>query len=122
MWERQVKHCRRGGKEHPFRRAIVITDAGWYAEAQDIRVNAVIAVGGPRSNELTKEFEDKPALEATKFLVSGREGCNCRSQKNAKGLPQVAVWGGSALKTQEAVELYTKNPRGLNEFLQMTWN
>ena len=58
---------RRGGKEHPFRRAIVITDLAWYAEAQDIGFNAVIAVGGPRSNELTKEFEDKPARRGNKI-------------------------------------------------------
>jgi nucleoside phosphorylase len=69
---------RRGGVEYPFRRAIVITDAGWYAEAGNIASNAVIAIGGPRSNELTKEFEDKPAGGAVKFLISGREGCNGR--------------------------------------------
>ena len=112
---------RRGGKEHPFRRAIVLTDQGWYAEAPDVALNAVIAVGSRRANELTKKFEDEPAPSATKFSISDREGCNGLFQKNAQGLPQVALWGEYALKTREAVDLYIKNERGLDEFLRITW-
>jgi hypothetical protein len=112
---------RRGGNEHPFRRAIVLTDPAWYAEAQDVALNAVIAVGSRRANELTKKFQDEPAAGQTKFSISGREGCNGLFQKNAAGLPQVALWGEYARKTCEAVDLYVKDKRGLDEFLGLTW-
>jgi class 3 adenylate cyclase len=54
---------RGGGKEYPYRRAIVLTDEGWYAEAEDLASNPVIAIGSPRANRLSEEF-DKWVLPA----------------------------------------------------------
>jgi hypothetical protein len=112
---------RKGGIEHPFRRAIVLTDSAWSAEAQDVALNAVIAIGSHRANELSKKLQGEPMAGATKFPVAGRAGCYGLFQKNAAGLPQVALWGEDAKTTRRAVELYVEDETGLNEFLNLVW-
>jgi TIR domain len=112
---------RKGGKEHPFRRAIVLTDSAWRAEAQDVARNAVIAIGSHGANELSKKLQEEPTPEATKFPVAGRAGCYGLFQKNAAGLPQLALWGVDAKTTRRAVELYVEDETGLNEFINLVW-
>ena len=113
---------RRGGHNSPYRRAIVLTDQGWEVEAQTIARNAVISVGGPPVNKLSRQIDKEPRQDATRFLVSDQRGCYGRFQKNDAGLPQVGLWGENANKTREAVELYMKAERGgLDEFLRLTW-
>jgi hypothetical protein len=112
---------RKGGIGHPFRRAIVLTDSAWSAEAQDVALNAAIAIGSHRANELSKKLQEEPTAEATTFPVAGRAGCYGLFQKNAAGLPQVALWGEDAKRTCRAVELYVEDETGLNEFLNLVW-
>jgi TIR domain len=112
---------RRGGTEHPFRRAIVLTDSAWSAEAQDIALNAVIAVGSYGANELSKKLQEERTPEATNFRIAGRTTCHALFRKNAVGLPQVALWGEDAKTTRHAVELYVEAETGLDEFLSMVW-
>jgi TIR domain len=109
----------KGGIEHPFRRAIVLTHSAWSAEAKDVALNAVIAIGSHRANELSKKLQGEPS--ATKFPVAGRAGCYGLFQKNAAGSPQVALWGDDAKRTRRAVELYVEDETGLNEFLNLIW-
>ena len=113
---------RRGGAEHPFRRAIVLTDSGWNEEATDVALNAVIAIGSHRANELSKKLQEEPASDATKFPIADRQGCNALFQKNSIGLSQVVLWGEHAVDTRSAVELYTEHVRGLDEFLRFAWD
>jgi nucleoside phosphorylase len=117
---------RRSGKEHPFRRAIVVTDEAWYdkEEAPNISNNAVISVGGPRSNKLSNEFDEweAPAGSAQgKYPVSGTKECTGFFRLNAKGLPQVGLWGKNAQETRQAVGCYVQNEKGLTAFLRMVW-
>jgi TIR domain len=112
---------RKGGIEHPFRRAIVLTDSAWSAEAKDVALNAVIAIGSHRANELSKKLQGEPTAGATKFPVAGRAGCYGLFQKNAAGLPQVTLWGEDAKTTRRAVELYVEAETGLDQFLNIVW-
>jgi hypothetical protein len=116
---------RRGVSESPFRRAIVLTDEAWYAEASDIAMNPVISIGGPRTNKLTMEFDEWQAPEGShqgKFqLEGGNKAHTGFFRPNQKGLPQVGVWGHSGHTTREAVEIYVKSARGLAEFLTVAW-
>jgi hypothetical protein len=52
-------HIDQRGRQYPYRRGIVISDKAWYdeAEASVIANNPVIAIGGPRTNKLSAEFE-----------------------------------------------------------------
>jgi class 3 adenylate cyclase len=110
---------RGGGDKLPFRRAIVLTDEAWYAEAPDVAMNAVISIGGPRTNKLTKEFDE---WKAGKFrLQGGGEAHTGFYRSNQRGLPQVGLWGNNGRTTWEAVEYYVKAARGLDEFLKATW-
>jgi hypothetical protein len=112
---------RKGGIEHPFRRAIVLTDSAWNAEAKDVALNAVIVIGSHQANELSKKIQGEPTAGATKFLVAGRAGCYGVFQKNTAGLPQIALWGEDAKRTRRAVELYVETETGLDEFLNIVW-
>jgi TIR domain len=112
---------RRGGTEHPFRRAIVLTDSAWSAEAQDVALNAVIAVGSYVANELSKKLQEERTPEATNFRIAGRTTCHGLFRKNAVGLPQVALWGEDTKTTRRAVELYVEAATGLDEFLNIVW-
>ena len=115
----------RGGEENPFRRAIVLTDEAWYAEARYISANAVISVGGPPTNKLSKEFNEwaaPPGSYQGKFSLQGKERCTGFYRLNQRGLPQVALWGIDGRTTREAVEYYINTALGLDEFLIITWN
>jgi hypothetical protein len=115
----------KGGSEHPFRRAIVLSDSAWSAEAQHVAGNAVIAIGSHEANELSKKLKEEHAAAGTTqhpiFLIAGRAGCYGLFLKNAAGLPQIALWGEDANRTRRAVELYVETATGLNEFLNLVW-
>lgn len=64
----------RGG-DFPFRRGVIVTHEGWYSEREYIKNNAVIAIGGPKTNKLIEEFE-----------ATGRDS-------SVKTLPGVRRWG-----------------------------
>ena len=114
----------RRGAPYAFRREVIVTHEGWYSEAEYIKDNAVIAIGGPKTNKLTDEF-DKLVLGAgvhfTKYPIPGPGDRKGFFRKNSAGLPQVALWGKTANDTRETVEHYIKDPGGLTEFLSMCW-
>jgi hypothetical protein len=116
---------RKGGSEHPFRRAIVLTDSAWSAEARDVAQNAVIAIGIHQANVLSKKLQEEHTaagpMKDPVFLIAGRAGCYGLFLKNAAGSPQVALWGEDANRTRRAVELYVEAATGLNEFLNLVW-
>jgi class 3 adenylate cyclase len=116
---------RRGGSEHRFRRAIVLTDEAWDAETTDIAMNAVISIGGPRTNKLTKDFDEWQAPEGShegKFHLEGSGRTHTGFFRlNPKGSPQVGLWGNDGRATWEVVERYVKSARGLDEFLKIVW-
>jgi hypothetical protein len=116
------------GGNNTFRRGIVIGHNAWYeqTEAAVIADNPVIAVGGPRTNRLTAEFEqwkpDPPSKEGTYPIpVSGARIGTGFFRMNQKGLPQVALWGHDANAVRETVEYYFRNEKGFTEFLRMCW-
>lgn len=113
----------RGGK-YPFRRGVVISDAAWYLEEEFLRNNPVIAVGGPKSNDLSREFEkwvpSSPSGEGV-YQIDVSEKLTGFFRLNEFRLPQVGLWGEDANGTLRAVEHYIANPRGLSEFLRSCW-
>jgi len=114
----------RQGGTYPFRRAIILTDQGWAAEAPHCGDNAVIAIGGPATNQLSHEF-DKWARPADsregKYSIHEGEALTGFFRTNAKGRPQVGLWGRTGGTTRNAVEHYIANAKGLTEFLRMCW-
>jgi hypothetical protein len=108
----------RGGKESPFRRAIVVTDDAWYAESQDLATKAAIAIGGPSANKLSDEFDK---LSEGKYPIPGTEVLTGFFRKNSRGRPQAALWGETARGSREVVEHYLQDEKGLSEFLKMVW-
>lgn len=116
------------GGSYPFRRGIVITDEAWYRPGEVVAIgnNPVIAVGGPKTNRLTAEFDQwKPSPPSSQgayaIPVSGARIGTGFFRKNQQGLPQVALWGHDANAVRETVEFYFRNERGLAEFLKMCW-
>jgi len=112
------------GGEFPFRRGIVMTDQGWYAEAAIIAKNPVISIGGPVINKLSDEFDRwKPAPPSGegKYTIPGADARTRFFRRNQARLPQVGLWGHTASATRETVEHYIKNEKGLTEFLSMCW-
>jgi hypothetical protein len=116
------------GGSNPFRRGIVITDESWYkpSEAVAIGNNPVIAIGGPKTNRVTAEFDQwKPSPPSTQgayaIPVSGARLGTGFFRKNQQGLPQVALWGHDANAVRETVEYYFRNEGGLAEFLKTCW-
>jgi hypothetical protein len=108
---------------YPFRRAIVLTDEGWYAET-DVSNNPVIAVGGPPANKLSAEFdkwEAPPGSNQGKYIIAGTNVLIGFFRKNTRDLPQVALWGKTGSETREAVEHYVRNEKGLTDFLRIVW-
>ncbi len=121
-------HIDERGGSYPFRRGIVITHDAWYdeKEAAVIGNNPVIAVGGPKINRLTAEFDEwkptPPSKEGTYAIpVTGARIGTGFYRKNPAGLPQVALWGPNGNATRETVEHYSKHEKGLAEFLKMSW-
>jgi serine/threonine protein kinase len=113
----------RGGK-YPMRRGVIVTDEGWRSEAQYIKDNAVIAIGGPRTNRLTEEFDKLlpgPGERDGKYSIPGPGDRKGFFRKNSAGKPQVALWATTAIDTRGAIEHYVNNPQGLKEFLGMCW-
>jgi hypothetical protein len=113
----------KGGK-FPFRRGVVITDAAWYSERAVLEKNPVIAVGGPPSNQLSDEFKKwvppSPTSGGT-YPILGSKKLTGFFRQNGLGLPQVGLWGDNATATREAVDNYIVNPKGLSDFLRMSW-
>ncbi len=114
---------RRGGKS-PFRRGIVITDDAWYGEKEQIGANPVIAIGNPASNTLTTEFSEWTPREPSREGIYPIRGVNEAMgffRTNKERLPQVGLWGETAVRTREAVLHYIKDPAGLASFIRMCW-
>jgi len=114
----------RRGAPYAFRRGVIVTHEGWYSEAEFIKDNAVIAVGGPKTNRLTDEFDKLvpgPGQSEGKYSIPGPGDRKGFFRKNSIGLPQVALWGKTANDTRETVEHYIKEPIGLKAFLGMCW-
>lgn len=121
-------HIDHQGGNYPFRRGIVITHDAWYepTEAKAVGNNPVIAVGGPKTNRLTAEFDEwkpnSPSKQGSYSIpVSGTRVGTGFFRTNQKGLPQVALWGYGANAVRETVEHYLRDERGLAEFLKMCW-
>jgi hypothetical protein len=114
----------RRGAPYAFRRGVIVTHEGWYSEAEFIKDNAVIAIGGPKTNRVTDEFDKivpGPGQSNGKYSIPGPGDRRGFFRKNQVGLPQVALWGKTATDTRETVEHYIKEPRGLTVFLGMCW-
>lgn len=114
----------RRGAPYPFRRGVIVTYDGWYSEAEYIKDNAVIAIGGPKTNKLTDEFDKVvpgPGESIAKYPIPGPGDRKGFFRMNSTGLPQVALWGKTGNDTRETVEHYITNPKGLAEFLGMCW-
>jgi hypothetical protein len=113
------------GGAFPYRRAIVISHEAWYAEANALCKNGVIAIGGPTANKLTKEFDEWSAPPSQhgegKYSLSATKGLTGFFRHNDVRFPQVALWGPTGTATREAVQMYVANPAGLPEFLAMCW-
>ena len=123
-------HIDQRGGQYPFRRGIVITHDAWYDrnEAVVIANNPVIALGGPKTNKLSAEFDKwkptPPSKEGTyQIPATGPRIGTGFFRKNQAGWPQVGLWGinRSANTTRETVEYYFKNEQGLAAFLKMCW-
>jgi hypothetical protein len=114
----------RRGAPYAFRRGVIVTHEGWYSEAAFIKDNAVIAIGGPKTNKLTEEFDkwvSGPGETGRKYPIAGAGDRKGFFRKNAVGLPQVGLWGKTANDTRETVEHYLKDEQGLESFLSMVW-
>jgi hypothetical protein len=114
----------RRGAPYAFRRGVIVSHEGWYSEAQYIKDNAVIAIGGPKTNKLTDEFDrivPVPGESGGKYPIPGPGDRKGFFRKNSVGLPQVALWGKTANDTRETVEHYIKDPMGLKVFLSLCW-
>jgi len=115
----------RQGSPYPFQRGVIVTHDGWYGEQQFIKDNAVIAIGGPKVNKLTEEFDKIPvgpgAGDPKNYSIPGPGDRRGFFRKNSSGLPQVALWAKTANDTRETVEHYIKNSAGLKDFLKMCW-
>lgn len=117
-------HIDQRGAPYAFRRGVIVTHEGWYSEAEFIRNNAVIAIGGPKTNRLTEEFDTwvpGPGEHPGKYSIPGPGDRRGFFRKNSMGLPQVALWGKTANDTRETVEHYIREPMGLKVFLGMCW-
>jgi hypothetical protein len=82
----------RGGGDR-FRRAIVLTDTAWSAEAENVADNPVIAVGGPPANELSRQFSASvPGAPGEGVYTIRRTGeVQGFFRRNSAGLPQVGL-------------------------------
>jgi hypothetical protein len=112
------------GIPYPFRRGVIITHDGWYSEAEYVKDNAVIAIGGPPINKLTDEFDkwvSTPGERPGRYPIPGPVGGTGFFRRNSINLPQAALWGKTANDTRETVEHYIKEPTGLTAFLSMCW-
>jgi hypothetical protein len=92
---------------------------------KDLINNAIIAVGGPHANKLSAEFDKwqaPPGSAEGKYTISGKNVMTGFFRRNARGLPQVALWGKTSSETREAVEYYTQVQNGLSAFLRMVWS
>ena len=112
----------RGGGDR-FRRAKVLTDTAWFAEAYNVADNPVIAIGGPPANELSREFSASGpgALGEGIYTIRRTGEVQGFFRRNSAGLPQVGLWGKTAKGTRQAVEHYLRSKDGLDEFLKMAW-
>jgi hypothetical protein len=106
-----------------FRRAMVLTDTAWFAEAENIADNPVIAVGGPPANELSREFSASASGAPGEGIYTIRRAGEVQGffRRNSAGLPQIGLWGKTAKGTRQAVEHYLRAKEGLDEFLKMAW-
>jgi hypothetical protein len=117
-------HIDRLGAPYAFRRGIIVTFEGWYLEAEYIKDNAVVSIGGPQTNKLTDEFDKlmpRPGERVVKYPIPGPGDRKGFFRTNSVGLPQVALWGKTGNDTRETVEHYIKNQQGLMAFLSMCW-
>ena len=69
------------GGEHPFRRAMVICDQAWFDNRGFLGSKAVIAVGGPKTNKLTAEFDQQRDRANRRNKVLNRAGSSGFYQK-----------------------------------------
>jgi pimeloyl-ACP methyl ester carboxylesterase len=114
------------GGEYPFRRALVVTDAAWYSDKENwiLARNPVIAIGGPRNNEVSAEFDRwvaPPKSREGTYLIPGGNNLRGFFRHNDLKLPQVALWGEDAAGTRSAVEHYVENSKGLPDFINIIW-
>lgn len=112
------------GAENAFRRGIVVSDRCWFDESSALSSNAVISIGGPPANKLSAEFDSwspPPSSPDGKYAIPGKTTLTGFYRRNPSGLPQVGLWGGTAVGTREAVEHYVRNGKGLGAFLKECW-
>ncbi len=105
----------RGGTER-YRRALVIDYGTFQRETKRgvlSKSHPLIAIGGPKANDLAKE------LESSSFYTVG-PGIH-GSFRKLDGKPQAALWGDTSEKTRASVENYIARPNGVGEFLKICW-
>ena len=112
-------HIDQRGAPYAYRRGVIVTDQGWVSEAEHLKNNAVIAIGGPPINKLTDEFDKwMPTAGQTggKYPIAGGGDRKGFFRNNGASLPQVALWGKTANDTRETVEHYLEDAQGLKTF------
>jgi hypothetical protein len=128
LLDRPIAECLRDriderGEGDRFRRSIVLTDAAWFAEAENLADNPVIAIGGPPANELSRVLSESVQGAPGEGIYTIRRTGEVQGffRRNSAGLPQVGLWGKTAKGTRLAVEHYSGAINGLDEFLKMSW-
>jgi hypothetical protein len=104
----------RRGQPCPYRRAIVVTDTEWF-RSEYLRIQPVIAVGGPIVNALTKELEDS-GEQVSKWTVGRLHGVFKEGPP-----PRAALWGPYASDNPLCVQRYIERAEGLESFLGLCW-
>jgi pyrimidine deaminase RibD-like protein len=115
MLRDEIDQHGRSKSDTPYRRAIILTSARLRADT-NLR-NAVISVGGPNSNETTKEIIESAEKKGQRPWVSD-DGFGIFLPD---GMPRVALWGVSAAAVRRAVEHYIDSSDGLKALLSMVW-
>jgi hypothetical protein len=104
------------GDKSLYRRALVISYGAFQRETKRgnlSKTRPLISIGGPNSNDLTKE------LESSSFYTIAPDTHG--SFRKLDGQPQAALWGKTAQQTRASVENYMARPDGLGEFLRICW-
>ncbi len=109
------------GGQTPYNRAIVFCDVVWFDNESLLSKIPFIAVGGPDANNLTKWLLDpaREHLNGHDWLMG--EDTKGFFRKVAPRCPQVALYGNTAARTRQAVEVYLEKNEGLKSFLDMCW-
>jgi len=103
----------RRGAGHPFRRAVVVSDA-WYVDNRVFHLNPAVMIGGPGVNLGSRELAERLPIVVEEgeraFVQSG----------DVNEMPKVCLWGMDASGTARAVRLFVEREL-LSGLLDRVW-